>query len=283
VKVIKHPAFGSGKIKRRVVTLSETKKRKYIPNVFLPEKKSKSTTAEKKAAFQSHDSSVKILFNHWRGLGKPFTRHGLSGKQFNKCIYQLRLILKLNSQKEISEAFDLAKEFFSDLGFKYHHQIKKISLTSFINYGDLWEHYYKKKGFPKSWLSEFLKGREYILGKYSFVKKEHAPWMTQKLVDIWSKYKGENVDTNRTDFKSKIVQFSNLLFRFCEINQIDHAYLLDILDKSLNQWRTIYLRNISFALGPSFYRDTIPEELRRYNKSLHGKQTFNVDWKEMTK
>jgi hypothetical protein len=293
--IVKDKNFGSGKVKRRVFIRENQRKKKiklndYSEALFLRNRSKEKISAvvHGKKPIDFRNSSVKIIFKTWNNYGYPFTTHReVNSVTAEKSINAILRALIRHETRTIVAAFDLAHQTFTSGQFKYKViQKSKISLVDFFHYREIvYAPLFKRygKSFPRSWFDEFLKGREYIIRKYSFSVKEKDNWITQQLKKIWSEYKQGNVNTEDGNISWKFIKLSNMIFNFCKMNEIRPDYLLDVLDGALNKWHTVRLSRLTYAMTHGFFNETIPMELRRYDSMGFKNWIFKTDWQEISK
>lgn len=268
------------KSRRKNLELKRLLRRRKKLEAKLDFKQTKSEEAPFHTTFKTIEN--KTIFLAWNNLGKPFQKHNQKGKIFYSCIKILGKEVKKRSSQNIIETFDLAAKFFRHPSFKFHKRIvnskRNISLVQFFGKDKEYQKWY---GLSESWFGLFSKGENYVKENFLFYQKEIDPRITALLRGAWIQYKNGDVDIDNSDFKQKIVRFSNLFCKFSQVNEIDPFYLVDIFKKGLNEWHSIKLNRLNFALSPSFYSETIPEELKRYSPLHFGNRRFRTDWKEI--
>jgi len=271
-------------ITRRVIKISE------LPKTNLKQRKTPvSKKYQKGSKIDWGTSNVKLMFNYWNSKGWPFVKHRYSNsKTVVRAIKQLTHFSKKYETRELTDAMDRGHQMFSLKTFMFYnvYRNKKISLSDFLKYEpELLEIQNKgrKNKLPQSWMEVFLKPKEYAIKHYRRTPKEHAPYLTKSLINIWVRYKQHNVNVDDFDFKTKIVRFSNLLFNFSKMNKLQDVWVVERIDEAMNKFRTIKLPRLSYALGRGFWSETLPEELLRYQYHQFKSHNFQTNWGELNK
>jgi len=269
---IKTSLIGSGKISRRCLIKpfgkEKSRSEKLHENLFKRSKEIPYREAKKPITkpLKFPTSSSKIIFGYWNNLGHPFVRHNpVKSKVTSKGINRIERATKKHGKESVLNAISTIEKVFNSGWFKWRLIIdsQKISLHYFFAYSDKGhkEHSKRIKDLPLSWFKECLKGFSYMEKKYSIVKKDKHPHITEKLLYAWYEYRKARPPRKEKE-QLKIV--AKKLSVFCSNNEFDWMTVTDIIYGMLNEWHTYKPKHTGYLLSDIFWDDVLRREIIRY-------------------
>lgn len=274
-KKLMRPLVGSGRVSRRIIANPFRKKKKpQMQNNQLSrmlqnrmshfDDQITNKTAKQQVPFKT--ASAKIIFHYWNGLGHPFVHHRPELNKINAmAAHRINKHLPKYGKEKIIYAIKIAHQTFSAFWFKYRHRMTtaKISLPDFFKYPESKFKSIKNcPDMPRSWFKECLKGERYLEQAYSVKIKDNNPKITKQLIIIWGVYnKHDRVSTRDGN---NLIKCGQLLIDFAKKNNIDPLSLVDIINCSLNKWRTYRPKHSNYLINNIFWQEQLPKELVRY-------------------
>lgn len=305
--VVKKSGFGSGRIRRRIIVISNSQfKRSCRASKAQTDRKGRHEKwAESVKAFhrnkQSPDGKIKFetasqkqIFQAWIRSGYPFVKHLMvKSKSTEYALVRIKSALKKYEAREIIEAFETGHRMFNSNWFKYPYLFKhhKMQLGDFIQYKNDDHRFFAKrlKDLPQSWLEECLKGEKYLRQRYSFdavkaTQNDPLEVFSKQLLKTFLEANSlRNFDPEDVKIRASAAKWAKMLYNFARLNNSNLPFLVEFMDNAINKFKTIRLENISFALSENFYKVKIPEALIKWNRSHYEMKTWNTKMSELTK
>ncbi|HUU88929.1 MAG TPA: hypothetical protein VMX17_14435 [Candidatus Glassbacteria bacterium] len=267
-----NPILGSGRIARRCLVKKYKKEKSHSEKLHdslfkrintIPNPISKKPV-KKQIKFPTLTS--KIIFNYWNNLGHPFVRHQpIKSKVTSKGIERIEKAVKKYGKEKVINSIAIAEKVFNSGWFRWRLAIgyQKVSLPEFFLYSsESYKAYNKKiKNLPNSWFEECRKGYDYMEKKYSVVKTDKFPHITEKLESIWMEYSGLNTELRN---KEQLKSIAGILEAFCEANKFDWLTIVDVMDGMLNRWKNYKPKHLGYMSNEIFWKETLPREIVRF-------------------
>lgn len=197
------------------------------------------------------------IFDDICSLGKPFLRHKKGNTiTYHKSIYYIKINYK-RYRGNILDIFKLGQEYFLSPYFIYKPENGKISIPDFFKYNQnrlqYAPHLHK---YPKSWFTEFSKGREYIEDHYLKKPKEYNNELTNIFIDIWQNYKNSKISSFD---KKYAIMFVNEAINIAKLNSLSTRTIFDVVKDEL--YNNLNIENTKYLISDFFINDVIPKGL----------------------
>lgn len=218
--------------------------------------------------FQNNTSLNRIyekIFDKINSLGYPFKKHYKYKKikeptlAYKKSLKQIEKYYKKH-RSHIIEVFKLAQEYFNNPRFVYKPE-QTINIYDFFRYSkDTLQFMPHLQKYTKSWFEEFAKGRNHIEENFINEIKDDHKLITQRFIDIWEDYKGENISKYNHKF---CIIYTKYLWQFCKLNKISTSTINDIIKKFLKN-KDFSIDSTKFFTTDYFWNNKLPNLLIEY-------------------